>query len=142
MPGRKCCCGFQGGPTEMLLVENLLSPDQLRIELRKRHPRGQHGVLNIEEAVIPRLELARFREPALGSWVGSIDTDVHNLRDFYAPLLDRLESFLIPVRIDNYINRDGDANGAGKLQRFKDSPQRDALSMHPESFLIDRLNTQ
>src|SRR5215510_3496264 len=99
MSGRKGYCGFQGGPAEMFLVENVLGLDQLSVKFWQRHPCRQHGVLNIEEAIIPCLNLARLCVPALSSGVRSVDTDRHNLRDFCAPLPDGLESLPVPVGI-------------------------------------------
>src|SRR6185369_9883374 len=132
MPGRERCGGFQGGPAEMLHVKYLLSLDQLFVELDKRESGWHHGMLNIEEAVIPRLDLGRCRVPALGSWVRSIDADGHDLRDVQAPLPNCLESLSIPVGIGDQIDGHADAKGSGTFQRFEVFPQRDALAMHPE----------
>src|SRR5437868_1796636 len=116
MPGREGGGGFEGGPAEMLHVKYLLCLDQLFVELGKREPCREHGMLNIEEAIIPRLNLGRCRVPALGSGVRSIDADGHDLRDVQAPLPNCLESLSIPVWIGDQIDGNADAKGSGTFQ--------------------------
>src|SRR5215813_7563419 len=107
----------------MLAVEDLLCFDQLLVKLKKRQLRRQHGMLNIEKPVVSCLDLARLPVPALGSRVWSVNAYGHNFWDFQAPLPNRLESPLIPVRFGNQIDGHGNTKGTGAFQGFEVFPQ-------------------
>src|SRR6185437_5584652 len=130
MPRRDLGRTLEGSPAQMFLVQDLLRLNQFRVKLRKRHLGRHHGVLNIKQTVIPRVELAGFRDPALGAGGRSVDADVHDFRNVQTPLPNGLEPFPIPIRIGDEINGDGDPKGSCKFERLEVSAQRDALAMH------------
>ena len=69
------------------------------------------------------MELAGFRNPALGAGVWGVNADVHDFRNVQTPLPNDLEPLPIPIRIGDEINGDRDSKGPCKFKRFEVSAQ-------------------
>ena len=67
VPGRDLRCGLERRPTQMFHVQDLLRLDQLFIKFGQREFGWKHRMLDIEEAVITRLDLSGFSLPGLSS---------------------------------------------------------------------------
>ena len=103
----------------MLGVEHALGVQQLPIETRQRQLRRQHGVLDVEQAVVAGREPALLGEPALRAGIRRVDADVHDLRHFEAPFADGGEALLVPVGIGDEVDRHLDAERAGEFERLE-----------------------
>src|SRR5437773_11632620 len=97
-------------------------------------------MLNVEEPVVPRLDLARFGAPALRSRIRRIDTEIHDLGNVQTPLADERKARAVPVGVRDEVDRHLDVEGSGKLQRLEILAEGDALAVLLQAFFVDRLN--
>src|SRR5262245_5971048 len=132
----------RGPPAHVLAVENPLGVQELAIERRQRQPGRQHGMLDVEQAIIPRLQPALLGDPGLGARIGRVDADIHHLRHVHAPVAHDAEAILVPVRIGDDVDRDVDAQRARKFQRLEIAPERDTLAVLAQALLVDRLDAE
>src|SRR6516165_6972098 len=126
----------------MLAVEHTLGVQQLAVESRKRQLRRQHRMLDIEQAIIARLQAALLGEPSLSPGIGRVDADVDDLRHVHAPLAHHAEAFLVPIRVGDDVDCHFDAERAGEFERFEIAPERNALAEFFQSILIERFDAE
>ena len=126
----------------MLPVEDPLGLHQLLVEALERQPGRQHRVLDVEEPVVPRRQLARLGEPRLGARIGRAHRQVDDLGDAQRPLPDHREAALVPVRVGDDVEGNGEAELARDLERLEVLVGSHPLPQQLEPLLVERLHAE
>src|SRR5215469_5030546 len=99
-------------------------------------------MLDVEQAIIERLQRPRLALPGLRSRVRRVDAEIDDLRHFEAPGANRRETVVIPIGVDDKIDGDGETKRAREFQRLEILPERHALAIGLEPGLVERLEPQ
>ena len=134
--GREAVLG-DGAPAEVLAVQDLLRLHQLGVELVEGHAGGQHGVGDVEEAIVARGEPTRLREPDLRAGIGRGHGQVDDFRHRHGPFADDLEATLVPVAVGDDVDGDHQPELPRDLQRLEILPRCHALAVELERFLVE-----
>ena len=118
---------------------------ELRVEAIQRQPRRQHGVLDVEQAVVARRQLRRrWSRKRLRARVGRVDADVHDLGHAESAHSRMIANrALVPVGVGDDVDGDGDAERARVApapRSSSDSVTRLRCSLQP--LLVDRLDAR
>src|SRR5689334_20354887 len=126
----------------MFRIDRPLYSDKLLVELGQGQPGWQHRMLDVEQAVVARPQPALLDQPAFGSGIWGIDADIDNFRLFETPFAQHTKPLAVPIGIDDQVDRQVDAERAGKFQRFEVAPERYALSIFLQALVVDCLEPE
>src|SRR5262249_28868473 len=79
-------------------------------------------------------------DPALGPGIGSIDTDIDDLRQFERPFSQYAEALVVPLGIGDQIDQDVDAERARKFNRLEIATETDPLAELLQYLRLSRLD--
>src|SRR6185437_2587069 len=99
-------------------------------------------MLDIEQAIVERLQRPRLALPDLGARIGRVDAEIDDFRHLEAPRAHRGEAVVIPIGIDDEIDRDIETERAREFQRFEILPERHALAIGLEPCLVERFEAK
>ena len=132
----------QRAPAEVLAVEHGLRLHELLVEAMQRQARRQHRVLDVEQAVVVRGELAGLGQPRLGAGVRRCHREVHDLRHGQRPVAHSGEAGLVPVGVGDDVDGHGEAQLARDFQRLHVGVGGDALAVALERLGVERLHAE
>ncbi|CAM3089590.1 hypothetical protein STAL104432_13155 [Streptomyces albus] len=127
---------------QVLAVDDGLGAHQLPVELLQRQAGGHHGVLDVEEAVVPGGELPALGVPHLRARVRRHHRQVHDLGHRHGELAHQTELLLVPARIDDQVDRHADAQPACRLQCLEVLVRADALAELVQPVGVERLHAE
>src|SRR5207237_439968 len=134
--------GAERGDAEVLAVQHGLGLHQLLVEALQRQAGGEDRVLHVEEAVVERGEAPRLGVPDVRARVRGRYRQVHDLWHRHRAIAHDGELPLVPARVGDDVDRDGETDLPRHFESAKVLVGRDALAVELEAFLVQRLEAE
>ena len=141
-PQGERCRGAESSNAEVLAVQHGLGLHQLLVETVERQSRGEDRVLDVEEAVVERSEAPRLGVPDLRARIRRRDGEVHDLGHRHRPIAHDRELPLVPARVGDDVDRDGETDLPRHFEGAEVLVGRDALAVELEAFLVQRFEAE